>query len=125
MVEYTYQQKIAILRILLDIIHADGIIDARETFFFEKLKDEFQLAEDDHEVVKKKNSLLALTQIKLLDEEQKEYFAKLMAQMIIVDEDINVNEVAIYNVVSEFCGINKNFNESLSVEDIEHCSQSE
>lgn len=125
MVEYTYQQKIAIMRILLDIIHADGIIDARETFFFEKLKDEFQLAEDDHEVVKKKNSLLALTQIKLLDEEQKEYFAKLMAQMIIVDEDINVNEVAIYNVVSEFCGINKNFNESLSDEDVEHCSKSE
>jgi uncharacterized tellurite resistance protein B-like protein len=125
MVEYTYQQKIAIMRILLDIIHADGIIDARETFFFEKLKDEFQLAEEDHEVVKKKNSLLALTQIKLLDEEQKEHFAKLMAQMIIVDEDINVNEVAIYNVVSEFCGINKNFNESLSDEDVEHCSKSE
>lgn len=125
MVEYTYQQKIAIMRILLDIIHADGIIDARETFFFEKLKDEFQLAEEDHEVVKKKNSLLALTQIKLLDEEQKEYFAKLMAQMIIVDEDINVNEVAIYNVVSEFCGINKNFNESLSDENVEHCSKSE
>jgi len=125
MVEYTYQQKIAIMRILLDIIHADGIIDARETFFFEKLKDEFQLAEEDHEVVRKKNSLLALTQIKLLDEEQKEHFAKLMAQMIIVDEDINVNEVAIYNVVSEFCAINKNFNESLSGEDIEHCSKSE
>ena len=125
MVEYTYQQKIAILRILLDIIHADGIIDARETFFFEKLKDEFQLAEEDHEVVNKKNSLLALTQIKLLNEKQKEHFAKLMAQMIIVDEDINVNEVAIYNVVSEFCGINKNFNESLSDEDVEHCSKSE
>ena len=109
MVEYTYQQKIAIMRILLDIIHADGIIDARETFFFEKLKDEFQLAEEDHEVVKKKNSLLALTQIKLLDEEQKEHFAKLMAQMTIVDEDINVNEVAIYNVVSEFCAIRQRF----------------
>jgi uncharacterized tellurite resistance protein B-like protein len=122
MVEYTYQQKIAIMRILLDIIHADGIIDARETFFFEKLKDEFQLAEEDHEVVRKKNSLLALTQIKLLDEEQKEHFAKLMAQMIIVDEDINVNEVAIYNVVSEFCGINKVFSDSITIEDSGKCT---
>ncbi len=101
------------MRILLDIIHADGIIDARETFFFEKLKKEFGLAEEDHEVVKSKNSLLALTQIKLLNEEQKENFARLMAQMIIVDEDINVNEVAIYNVVSEFSGIEKNFEESV------------
>lgn len=122
MVEYTYQQKIAIMRILLDIIHADGIIDARETFFFEKLKDEFQLAEEDHEVVRKKNSLLALTQIKLLDEEQIEHFAKLMAQMIIVDEDINVNEVAIYNVVSEFCGINKEFSDSITIEDSGKCT---
>lgn len=124
MVEYTYQQKIAIMRILLDIIHADGIIDARETFFFEKLKDELQLAEEDHEIVKKKNSLLALTQIKLLDEGQKEHFAKLMAQMIIVDEDINVNEVAIYNVVSEFCGINKEFNDSITTEESEKFTNS-
>ena len=116
MVEYTYQQKIAIMRILLDIIHADGIIDARETFFFEKLKGEFGLEDEDHEVVKNKNSLLALTQIKLLDEEQKEHIAKLMAKMIIVDEDININEVAIYNVVSEFCGIGKDFKESITTE---------
>jgi uncharacterized tellurite resistance protein B-like protein len=124
MVEYTYQQKIAIMRILLDIIHADGIIDARETFFFDKLKEEFGLAEEDHEVVKSKNSLLALTQIKLLDEEQKEHFAKLMAQMIIVDEDINVNEVAIYNVVSESCSIDKKFINSITTEESEKCTKS-
>ena len=35
--EFTYQEKIAVMRILLDIIHADGIIDERETFFFNKL----------------------------------------------------------------------------------------
>lgn len=124
MVEYTYQQKIAIMRILLDIIHADGIIDARETFFFEKLKNVFGLADEDHEVVNNKNSLLALTQIKLLDEEQKEHFAELMAQMIIIDEDINVNEVAIYNVVIDSCGIKKEFEESISKEDSERCSKS-
>ena len=124
MVEYTYQQKIAIMRILLDIIHADGIIDARETFFFQKLKEEFQLAEEDHEAVNTKNSLLALTQIKLLDEEQKRHFAQLMAQMIIVDEDINVNEVAIYNVVSDFCGIGKVFDDAITKEESEKCSKS-
>lgn len=124
MVEYTYQQKIAIMRILLDIIHADGIIDARETFFFEKLKNVFGLADEDHEVVNNKNSLLALTQIKLLDEEQKEHFAELMAQVIIIDEDINVNEVAIYNVVIDSCGIKKEFEESISKEDSERCSKS-
>lgn len=124
MVEYTYQQKIAIMRILLDIIHADGIIDARETFFFEKLKDEFDLSEEDHDVVKSKNSLLALTQIKLFDEEQKEHFAKLMAKMIIVDEDINVNEVTIFNIVSEFCGIKEKFDNIISEKEQDSFSKS-
>ena len=124
MVEYTYQQKIAIMRILLDIIHADGIIDARETFFFEKLKDELQLAEEDHEIVKKKNSLLALTQIKLLDEEQKEHFAKLMAQMIIVDEDINVNEMAIFELVCKTCNIDLKFEDVVNPEQIENSTRS-
>jgi len=67
--EYTFQQKIAIMRILLDITHVDGIIDARETFFFNKLKEKFELQDDDHELIKSKNSLIAVSQIKLLNDE--------------------------------------------------------
>ena len=124
MVEYSYQQKIAILRILLDIIHADGIIDARETFFFNQLKDQFGLTDEDHEIVKRKNSLLALLQLREFTEEQKMGFALYMSKMIIVDKDINVNELAIYNVVSEFCGINKEFESNIPSEDLDNCSQS-
>ncbi len=124
MVEYSYQQKIAILRILLDIIHADGIIDARETFFFNQLKDQFGLTDEDHEIVKRKNSLLALLQIREFTEEQKMGFALYMSKMIIVDKDINVNELAIYNVVSEFCGISKEFESNIPSEDLDDCSQS-
>jgi uncharacterized tellurite resistance protein B-like protein len=124
MVEYSYQQKIAILRILLDIIHADGIIDARETFFFNQLKDQFGLTDEDHEIVKRKNSLLALLQIREFTEEQKMGFALYMSKMIIVDKDINVNELAIYNVVSEFCGISKEFESNIPSEDLDGCSQS-
>ena len=124
MVEYTYQQKIAIMRILLDIIHADGIIDARETFFFNQLKDQFELTEDDHETVKQKNSLLALLQIREFSEEQKMGFALYMSKMIVVDQDINANELAIYGVVAEFCGINKNFEENIPATDLETYSHS-
>lgn len=116
--EYTFQQKIAVMRILLDIIHADGIIDARETFFFNKLKEKFELEEEDHELVKSKNSLIALSQIKLLSDEQKTDFAHLMIDMIIVDEDINANEVAVYDIVADFCGINIPFEEAAGKEQI-------
>ena len=103
--ELSYQQYIAIMRILLDIIHADGRIDARETFFFNQLKDEFHLTDEDHQVVEKKNSLLALAQVKEMSAEEKEYFARLMNRMIVIDEDVNVNEVAIFELVCEYCGI--------------------
>lgn len=109
--EYTYQQKIAMMCILLDIINADGIIDVRETYFFNQLMIEFELCEGDRIVAKERNSLLALVQLNDMSSEQKEYFAHLMSKMIIVDEDINVNEVAIYEVVSKFCNIGKNFND--------------
>lgn len=124
MKELTYQQRIAVMRILLDIIHADGIVDARETFLFNKLKDDFQLTDEDHEVVKSKNSLIALAQIKLLDDEQKKYFAKLMSDMIIVDEDINANEVAIYDVVSDFCNIAVSFQENIGPEKMDEYTNS-
>lgn len=124
MVEYTYQQKIALMRILLDIIHADGIIDARETFFFNKLKEEFRLSDEDHEAVTNKNSLIALTQIKCMTDEQKTEFAHLMSKMIIVDEDINANEVAIYDIVTDFCGIQVSFVDTLDEEQSSHFSKS-
>ena len=122
--EYTFQQKIAVMRILLDIIHADGIIDARETFFFNKLKEKFKLQDEDHELVKSKNSLIALSQIKLLSDEQKADFAGLMSNMIIVDEDINANEVMIYDIVAEFCGIKVSFEAAADKGQIADCTRS-
>ncbi len=107
MQQFNYQQKIAMMRILLDVIHADGKIDAREMFYFNELKKELEVPDDSQKDVEEKNSLLALVQIKLFDDEQKEFFSKLMSNMIVVDEDVNVNEVAIYDVVKEFEGRKK------------------
>ena len=100
-----YNQKIAVMRVLLDIIHADGRIDVRETSFFNKLLDELALPHNTKDEISRKSSLIALLDIKNFTGEQKEYFAALMDKMIKVDEDINVNEVAIYDVVIDYCQI--------------------
>lgn len=113
MAEFNYQQKIAMMRILLDIINADGVIDAREIYYFNQLQEKFGLPKDSYRDVQAKNSLMALAQIKLFDESQKDFFADLMGNMIVVDEDIDPNEVLIYNVVRDFAGINKEFNQGL------------
>lgn len=93
------------MRILLDIINADGRIDARETALFNKLAEDFGLEEDSRPDVNTKLSILSLIEIKNFTPNQKKYFANLMSKMIVVDEDVNVNEVAIYDVVSKFCDI--------------------
>lgn len=100
-----YQQKIAVMRILLDIIHADARVDYRETAFFNHLLQELDLSSNSQEQILKKSPLIALLDIKNFTEEQKIYFASLMDKMIKVDDDINVNEVAIYDVVIDFCNI--------------------
>lgn len=93
------------MRILLDIINADGRIDVRETALFNKLSKDFELGEDAKIDVDAKLSILALLEIKNFTEFQKELFAKLMNNMIVVDDDVNVNEVAIYDIVTKYCDI--------------------
>ena len=105
MEDFNYQQKISVMRILLDIINADGRIDVRETALFNKLSEDFELDENAKIDVDAKLSILALLEIKNFTESQKDFFAKLMSSMIIVDEDVNVNEVAVYDVVTKFCNI--------------------
>jgi len=100
-----YQQRIAVMRVLLDIIHADGRVDIRETALYDSLLKELNLPVESNEEIQSKSPLIALLDIKNFSEEQKVYFANLMDKMIKVDEDINVNEVAIYDVIIDYCNI--------------------
>ena len=104
-----YKERIAMMRISQDIILADNKIDEREKILFSEIADSLGLNSSAKQDVDKLNSLLALTIIHDFTQEQKEEFAKLMGQMIIVDKDINYNEVRIYNVVNEFCNIKVEF----------------
>ena len=103
------QQKIAVMRILFDIINADGRIDARETFYFDKVAKLLGLSEKRRSEVDSANSLLCLLELKGFNDEHKQKMAKMMGQQIIVDEDINVNEMAIFNLVCEVCNIKVKF----------------
>ncbi len=100
-----YDQKIAVMRILLDIIFADGRVDYRESSYYDVLLSEMNLPQESKKLIERKSSLIALLDIKNFTIEQKTMFASLMDKMIKVDEDINVNEVAIYDVVIAFCDI--------------------
>ena len=110
MKKFTYAQKVSMMRILMDLVLADGRIDERETAYFDRITGLLGLDNNARKDVDKKNSLLALTEISDFDQSQKEELSKLMGQMIVVDKDINYNEIRIYNVVNDFCKINVGFN---------------
>lgn len=101
----TNSQKMSVMRVLLDIIYADGKVDYRETALFRQLAHEMQLDDDSLQALDKKSAILSLLDVKSLSPAQKAEVAHLMDRTIRVDEDINVNEVAIYDVVIDFCKI--------------------
>ena len=119
-----FQQKIAIMRILFDIINADGRIDARETFYFNKVAKILGITEEDRNAINEANSLLCLLELNSFDDEQKQELAKMMGQQIVVDEDINVNEMAIYELVCKTCGIEAKFEDVVNSEQIENSTRS-
>ena len=121
---FNYRQKIAIMRILFDIINADGRIDARETFYYNKISVILGLNEKDRPIIDEANSLLCLLEINSFDDDQKKQMAEMMGQQIVVDMDINVNEMAIYELVCKICNINIDFNEIVSKEQIEKSTRS-
>ena len=96
----------AMSKILLDIVSIDENIDARETMYFENIKEMLGLTAQDHFDILHLNTLKCLSIIKLMTVEQKNEFATMMRNMIIVDKYIDQNEAASFYDICEFIHIN-------------------
>lgn len=103
--DYTYIQKMSIVKVLLDIIGVDGRIDARETCFFEEIKIKLNLSAEDHFRVREYNTLNCLSVIKEMPIEQKIAFRELMSGIILADGFIDENEQIAYDNICVFCAI--------------------
>lgn len=104
--EYTKEQKRAMSKILLDIACVDENIDARETLYFESIKERLQLTTQDHFEILHLNSLNCLNIIKLMTSEQKFEFAKMMRNMILADRIVDPNEAVSFYNICEFINVN-------------------
>ena len=110
MEELSYKAKIAVIRILSEIMNADKIIHEKEKEYLDEVIKSFNLEENYEVEVSGLMTLEALSTIRGLSLEQKEYIAKMMGKMIVIDKDINYNEVKLYNAFCESCYIEKDFN---------------
>lgn len=110
MEELTHDAKIAILRILSDIVNADNIVKDVEVEYMNEIARSFELADNYMDEVNNLVTLQALSIVRALSADLKEKIAQMMGKMIVIDEDINYNEVKLYNAVCESCNIERDFN---------------
>ena len=110
MEQLAYNAKIAVIKVLNEILNADNKVHENEIQYMNEVIQGFELEEKDEAEAKSLMTLQALAIIRELDIEQKEMVAKMMGKMIIIDNDINYNEVKLYNAFCESCDIEKDFN---------------
>ena len=88
MEDLTYNTKIAVLKILNDIINADNIVKDVEVNYMNEIARSFELADNYMNEVNDLVTLQALSIISSLSVDLKEKIAQLMGNMIIIDKDI-------------------------------------
>ena len=110
MEELTHDAKIAVLRILNDIINADNLVKDIEVENMNEIARSFELADNYMDEVNNLVTLQALSIVRALSVDLKEEIAQMMGKMIVIDKDINYNEVKLYNAVCESCNIERDFN---------------
>ncbi len=106
----TYNAKIAVVRVLNEILNADNVVHENEVQYMNEVVQNFGLSDEYKKEVDSMMTLQALSTIRELSIEQKEEVAKMMGKMIVIDNDINYNEVKLYNAFCESCNIEKDFN---------------
>ena len=110
MEQLTYNAKIAVVKVLNEILNADSIVHENEVQYMNEVIRDFGLEGKYEDDVRSLMTLQALATIRELDVELKEMVAKMMGKMIVIDNDINYNEVKLYNAFCESCNIEKDFN---------------
>ena len=110
MKELTHNAKIAVLKILNDIVNADNIVKDVEVDYMNEIARSFELADNYMVEVNNLVTLQALAIVRTLSTDLKKKIAQMMGKMIVIDKDINYNEVKLYNALCQSCNIERNFN---------------
>ena len=110
MAELTYNAKLAIVKVLNEILNADNVVHEKEVKYMNEVIQDFGLGSNYEDDIETLLTLQALATIRELNVEQKEMVAKMMGKMIVIDNDINYNEVKLYNAFCKSCEIAKDFN---------------
>ncbi len=105
-----YKEKIAILRLLQEIMNADNFVHENEIEFMNQTMSSFNLDFSHKSEIDDLEMTQALDVVRELNPSLKEKTAQMMGRMVIIDKDINYNEVKLYNEICHSCNIDDEFN---------------
>ena len=110
MEKLSYIEKIAVVKVLTEILKADNIAHEKEIEYLNDVISSFGLKENYKVEVNSMITLQALSIIREMMTDKKTLVAQMMGKMIVIDKDINYNEVKLYNAFCESCNIEKDCN---------------
>ena len=109
--EFTAEEKQAVISLMVGIIEADGWIDDEEIEFAQDVLDAIACTEEDFELGQDMPLLPALVIVKNMTDEQKGIVSDVITATIVADRIITVEEAVIFDYVTELTGIDIYLNE--------------
>lgn len=109
--EFTAEEKQAVISLMCGIIEADGWIDDDEIEFAQDVLDAIECGEEDFELGQDMPLLPALVILKNMTDEQKGVVSDVITATIVADRIITVEEAVIFDYVTELTGIDIYLNE--------------
>jgi hypothetical protein len=103
--EFTAEEKQAVISLMVGIIEADGWIDDEEIEFAEEVLDAIECTEEDFELGQDMPLLPALVIVKNMTDEQKGVASDVITATIVADRIITAEEAVIFDYVTELTGI--------------------
>jgi len=103
--DFTAEEKQAVISLMCGIIEADGWIDEDEIEFAQDVLDAIECTEDDFELGQDMPLLPALVILKNMTDEQKGVVSDVITATIVADRIITVEEAVIFDYVTELTGI--------------------
>ena len=103
--EFTVEEKQAVISLMVGIIEADGWIDDEEIEFAEDVLDAIECSEEDFELGQDMPLLPALVIVKNMTDEQKGVVSDVITATIVADRIITAEEAVIFDYVTELTGI--------------------
>ena len=103
--DFTAEEKQAVISLMVGIIEADGWIDDEEIEFAQDVLDAIECTEEDFELGQDMPLLPALVILKNMTDEQKGVVSDVITATIVADRIITVEEAVIFDYVTELTGI--------------------